>query len=104
MNRNLTILTLGIGIIGLSVTAARPQSGNCAPRPVVLKRLAEDFSEARQSIGLARDNKVVEVFAAESGSWTIIVTAPSGITCIVAAGEAFERHGVEAAMVPGTPL
>ncbi|MBJ3763925.1 hypothetical protein ILP92_14325 [Maribius pontilimi] len=63
---------------------------NCAPRDLVLEKLASEFSESRQSIGLAANNQVVETFAAPSGSWTVIVTAPSGISCIVASGQSFE--------------
>ena len=39
-----------------------------------------------------RNNAMVEVFASEeTGSWTILVTMPTGVTCLVASGEAFEE-------------
>lgn len=69
---------------------AHANSG-CAPRDVVLDRLATTFGETRQSIGLGANNMMVEVFASsETGSWTITVTRPSGLTCLVASGQAFE--------------
>jgi len=56
-----------------------------------VQRLAEAYGETRQSMGLGAGNAVVEVFASDaSGTWTITVTAPGGITCLVAAGQAFE--------------
>ena len=65
---------------------------NCAPRPVVLERLTERFGETRQSIGLGAQGAVVEVFASTgSGTWTITVTMPTGVTCLIASGQAFER-------------
>ncbi len=69
------------------------QSGqNCAPRDVVVDRLAEKYGETRQSMGLGANNAVVEVFASDSsGSWTIIVTSASGVSCLVASGQAFEE-------------
>ncbi|WP_407494749.1 hypothetical protein [Pseudooceanicola sp. MF1-13] len=74
----------------LTPVAATANSG-CAPRDVVLSRLASAFGETRQSIGLGSNNQMVEVFASkETGSWTITVTRPGGITCLVASGEAFE--------------
>ena len=63
----------------------------CAPREAVVERLASDYGEARQSIGLGNNNSVIEVFAStETGSWTITVTLPSGMTCLMASGQAFE--------------
>jgi len=70
---------------------AGAQSGPCAPRETVVQRLAEAYGETRQSMGLGANNAVVEVFASTaSGSWTITVTGTNGITCLIAAGRAFE--------------
>lgn len=76
----------------LGLTAAPAQAaGNCAPHATVVERLAERYGETRQSIGLGSNNQLVEVFASrESGSWTITVTTPAGITCLVASGQAYE--------------
>lgn len=66
-------------------------NAGCAPRDIVLNRLATTYGETRQSIGLGANNHMVEVFASdETGSWTITVTRPGGITCLVASGQAFE--------------
>nr|WP_135507370.1 hypothetical protein [Roseovarius aestuariivivens] len=63
----------------------------CAPRDVIVARLAETYGESRQSIGLGANNAVVEIFAsAETGTWSITVTSVRGMTCLVASGEAFE--------------
>lgn len=72
--------------------AASAQNQNCAPREVVVERLADRYGESRQAIGLGSNNAVVEVFAnTEGGSWTITVTMPNGITCLVASGQAYEN-------------
>ena len=71
---------------------------NCAPRDVVVTRLAEIFGESRQSVGLGTNDAVMEVFASpDTGTWTITITSPNGVTCLVASGEAFETM---AAMLP----
>lgn len=71
--------------------AAQSRQQACAPREVVVKRLAKGYGETRQSIGLGKNNAVVEVFASdESGTWTITVTNTQGITCLIASGQAFE--------------
>ena len=77
-------------------------ASNCAPRDVVVDRLAARYGESRQSIGLGANNAMVEVFASpETGTWTIIVTTAQGLTCMIASGQAFETLA-EAPPVPGT--
>jgi hypothetical protein len=81
------------GLIGLTAgTAMAEDAQNCAPREAVVDRLASGYGETRQSIGLGANNHLVEVFAsAETGTWTITVTMASGLTCLVASGQAFEE-------------
>jgi hypothetical protein len=66
-------------------------AGACAPREIILDRLASKFGETRQSIGLGPNNQMVEVFASDAtGTWTITVTKATGLTCLIASGQAFE--------------
>lgn len=70
---------------------ATVQAQACAPRDVVLARLAETYGETRQSIGLGPNNQMIEVFASDAtGTWTITATRASGMTCLVASGQAYE--------------
>ena len=87
------MMTALAGSAFLLAGPAASQSGpNCAPRELVVERLASRYGETRQSMGLGANNAVVEVFASEeSGSWTITVTSASGLTCLVASGQAFEE-------------
>lgn len=72
--------------------ASAQQARNCGPRNLVVTRLAEGYGETRQSMGLGANNAVMEVFASEdSGTWTITVTSPNGVTCLVASGQDFEE-------------
>lgn len=85
-------ITAAAALYLASTTDVAAQNGrNCAPREAVMDRLAEGYGETRQSIGLGSNNAMVEVYAsAETGSWTITVTAPGGLTCLVASGQSFE--------------
>ncbi|MCC1491547.1 hypothetical protein J1C49_02900 [Cognatishimia sp. F0-27] len=94
---------LATGLVFGAATLAHAQQGNCAPRAVVVERLAEKYGETRQSMGLGHNNAVMEVFASdESGSWTITVTLVNGMTCLVASGQAFEELA-EALPAQGDP-
>lgn len=87
----LSMLAFGIAALTIAGTQSQSQTRNCAPRDHVLKQLGDRFSEQRQSIGIAQNNTIVELFAAPTtGTWSIIVTAPNGTTCLIASGRAFE--------------
>lgn len=91
----LSAITLGLATPGIA-------AANCAPRDVVVERLAERYGESRQSVGLGSNNAVVEVFASsETGTWTITVTSVNGMTCLVASGQSFETLN-EAAPAAGS--
>jgi hypothetical protein len=103
MKHQILTLSFGLGALLLATQHAFAQNANCAPHDAVVARLAERYGETRQSIGIAQNNSVVEVFAsAETGTWTITVTMPNGPTCLVAAGAAFENV-VEALPPVGAP-
>lgn len=75
---------------------------NCAPRDNVIERLEGRYGESRQGIGVARQGAVMEIFAnTETGSWTIVVTLPTGMACLVATGQSYEN--LSETVVEGDP-
>ena len=63
----------------------------CGQRDDIVKQLQVKYGETRRSVGLQQGRGVVEIYASEkTGSWTILVTDPRGMSCLMAAGEAFE--------------
>ncbi|WP_058281910.1 hypothetical protein [Ruegeria denitrificans] len=83
-------MTMCLGIMALA--AQQVQARTCAPREDIVKRLTETYGETRRGIGIARQGAVMEVYASDqSGSWTITVTLPDGMTCLVASGQAYEN-------------
>ncbi len=98
MTRIKTMMTMGALAAAAALNmvtagaAIAQQTRNCGPREIVVNRLADGYGETRQSMGLGANNAVIEVFASdESGTWTITVTTPNGMTCLVASGQAFEE-------------
>ena len=42
-------------------------------------------------MGLANNGGVIEILSSGAGkSWTIILTMPNGVTCMIAAGDSWE--------------
>lgn len=67
---------------------AEPGSPICAERTSLISQLETRHGEVRRSVGLQQNSGVIETYAnAETGSWTIIITLPTGLSCLVAVGE-----------------
>ncbi len=74
----------------------------CSERAKFLKHLGDGYSEAPIAMGLASNGTVLEVLASNKGSWTIILTKPDGMSCVVASGEAWEQVEQHLALGPQT--
>ena len=87
----ITSIVLTALAIGRAAPAAEPQEGSqqmlCADRPAVLTQLDGAYHERPTAMGLVHNGTVLEVLSSEDGSWTIIVTAPNGISCLLASGD-----------------
>ncbi len=83
-----------------AASASKAQNRLCGNRDQVIAQLESVHGESRQSVGLQPNARVMETFAnPDTGSWTIIVSLPTGMSCLVAAGEAYQAE----AKGPHTP-
>lgn len=74
---------------------AQPQ---CAPREDVVALLSQQHGESVHSIAIEGQGGIVEMWAnAETGTWTLTLTRPDGITCLVGHGHSFEAVSQEPA-------
>jgi hypothetical protein len=92
----MTMKTLLAALPILAATLCVPQSAAaqslCGEREAVIDMLGSRYGETVRSVGLAGQNRIVEVFASdETGSWTILVTNTAGVACLVASGQHFEQ-------------
>lgn len=75
----------------LAAAPAAAQQQDCGPRDVVTATLAAKYGESRVAGGLDDRGPLMEVFAStETGTWTITLTRPNGVTCLIASGQGFE--------------
>ena len=59
----------------------------CAPREVLIERLADRYGETLVGGGLQNGRAVFEIWSSKSdGSWTILMTRANGTSCVMAAG------------------
>ena len=82
-------VTAALVISALTATVASAQSArNCGERTKIVERLQSHYGEARTGAGLTPNNGMMEIFASdEKGTWTILITMPSGMSCLLAAGQ-----------------
>ena len=74
----------------LAVVRSAPAVGQvlCGLRQGLVELLKQRFGETRQAVGVSADaRRIVELFLAPDGSWTIVVTDTQGRSCIVLSGE-----------------
>ena len=82
----LSALLIGWGAFSSSAQAQTI----CGERGAIVASLEKTYSEAPVSMGLGSNGTIIEVFASPSGTFTIILTRPDGMTCVMAAGENWE--------------
>ncbi|MCA1493747.1 hypothetical protein [Sinorhizobium alkalisoli] len=63
---------------------------NCAERSQVIEFLARQYAEKQAAVGLINPRAVMELYAADSGTWTLIVTDVSGRSCVIFAGQSWD--------------
>ena len=76
---------------GLIFAAPAAFGGACLMKRDDMGDALKRVDEAPVAIGLGADGQVTEVFVSEAREWSIVVTHPSGLSCVVASGEAWEQ-------------
>ena len=74
-------------IVAASATAEQV----CATRDSALTQLEKQYEEKVFGRGLVANGKrMIELFVSDTGSWTMLVSDPSGLSCIMASGEGWQ--------------
>ena len=93
--------TFPVFCAGLGVLVASPvQSAEkvCDRHDRIVQSLTDRYDEAAASIGLDSEGNLFEVFTSDRGSWTVLVTNPKGVACVLAVGEAWDQVGLPPAI------
>jgi hypothetical protein len=88
---NIPGLVLGL-LISWSGDAIGQQAPACVKRVDLVEHLRSKYGERPESYGVADNGAMVELFTSSDGStWTLAMTLPSGVSCLVATGSAWDR-------------
>jgi hypothetical protein len=82
---------LAASSIGQPVSAQQ-QAPTCVKRTELVSHLSNEFEETPVAMGVADNGSLLEVFSTSDGAtWTVAVTMPNGIACLVATGQSWEN-------------
>lgn len=91
----LTLAIFASAILGGQAVAQG--QGNCDIRDNILVFLQENYGEVPVQMGVSSGGGLVEVLASPQGeTWSIIVTAPGGPSCLVAEGNGWRGSVAQA--------
>ncbi len=84
------LVAVAVALALVAFAGAAPAQMLCGRTDAVIARLAGRFGEAPKAIGSIGRDRFMQVYVAETGSWTILMTMNDGTSCILAAGEDWE--------------
>jgi len=93
--KTLIAALIGAGVLTSVATPASTQTAArgtvCDKRSELVSALGNRFKEAPSALGLAANGSVVEILTSTNGSWSILMTTPKGMSCLIAAGEFWQK-------------
>lgn len=63
----------------------------CGQRASIIDGLSKKYKEMPNAFGISGEKMLVELFTSEQGSWTMLMTRPGGVSCIMAVGQSWEQ-------------
>ena len=95
MSPQLFALSFGLAAV-LAATQIAHSAPQCDSRETVTALLADRYGETRRAVGIAGQSAVMELYAsATTGTWSITMTLPDGMMCLVASGANYEATSEE---------
>ncbi len=83
-------LPLGSPLLGPGPASAQGAPAVCRARDGLLTQLESKYGEVPVAIGVA-DGQLIELLTAKDGiTWTIILTSPKGVSCLIASGDGWQ--------------
>src|SRR5690554_1283061 len=81
-----TFQTIAVSVHSALIALPALAQAPCAPHDALVATIADSFGEALQGVGLQSNSTLLEIYVSdESGTWTILVTRPDGMSCMIAA-------------------
>lgn len=86
----LLYLAMMVMLVVLWPTPASAQAGFCAPHAELVATLERKYGEHVVIEGVTKTGLVLIVYASNSGTWSVIMANPTGLTCMIASGVGYK--------------
>ena len=97
------MLRLTSVLVMLLSLPASAQSVSCDQRERVVAKLT-GLGETQAGMGLSTKGQVFEIWSSNrTGTWTIVLSHSTGLSCIMSYGQSWTGQGAETASMPGEP-
>ena len=74
----------------------------CSTHDEIVNLLKVTFAETPVSAALTDNGQMLEVFASDKGSWTMVITVPGGPSCMMATGQNWQTFSTLKVNLPVT--
>ena len=74
----------------VSVAGPAKAAPPCGNHEKIVDFLGNKYKESRRIMGVVNSTAVMEIFMSPQGTWTMVITDTSGISCITASGEEWQ--------------
>ena len=100
MFKRIAVSALVFGAVALAPPAFAQSAPNCQNRDRLVQILENRYHESLDSVGLQSPKLLLEIWSAkDTGSFTVLITKPNGVSCIVATGNNWQK--IDAAVKEG---
>ena len=84
-------LVAAFAAISLASIAGNAQAApQCSGHDKIAETLGNKFKETRRIMGVVNSKTVMEIFTSPKGTWTVVITDTSGLSCITTFGEEWQ--------------
>lgn len=81
---------IGASITALMAAPAYSEENVCGKRDDIVTRLENGYQEFNSAMGMSTNGGLVELYTSDKGTWTLMLTQPDGVSCLIAAGQNWE--------------
>jgi len=81
---------IGVSFAALLASPASSEENVCGKRDDIVSRLENGYQEFNSAMGMSTNGGLVELYTSDNGTWTLMLTQPDGVSCLIAAGQNWE--------------
>ncbi len=81
----------GWALLALILASPAQAQSFCGDYGEIKAKLKSEYKEIIRSVGVTSNNDNVVLFESPSGSWTLVLRMKTGMACLMASGDNWER-------------